>query len=331
MVKRIRFFLFVLILFIIGCASGNLTQTTDTVFMVSPDDFAYNKQTAASNVFQHNDTPVLEARNQAMDQFNKMVKKLQSENIRVIHVKSRNDIKTPDAVFPNNWFSTHRNGERGTAIVIYPMATPNRRDEVRVDLLKSKLKENGIKISKVIDLSHYNKQNKALEGTGAMVLDRIHKAAFVSLSPRANKELLEDFCKQLGYRPVTFHSYDKGELIYHTNVMMSVGTDYAVICSESIKDKSERKMVLNELKKLGKRIVEISPEQMEHMCGNILELHATDGENVIIMSTTAYKNFSRAQKKELEKSGAIIPFDIHTIENIGGGSARCMAAEIFHK
>ena len=141
------------------------------------------------------------------------------------------------------------------------MATPNRRDEVRVDLLKSYLKENGVKTTKV---------------------------------------------------------------------MMSVGTDYAVICSESIKDKSERKMVLNELKKLGKKIVEISPEQMEHMCSNILELHTTNGENVIIMSTTAYKNFSRAQKKELEKSGAIISFDIHTIENIGGGSARCMVAEIFH-
>jgi len=251
MVKKIRLFLFVLILLTIGCASGNRTQTTDTVFMVSPDDFAYNIQTAASNAFQHNDTPVLEARNQAMDQYNKMVKKLQSENIKVIHVKSRNDIKTPDAVFPNNWFSTHRNGGSGTAIVIYPMATPNRRDEVRVGFLKRNLKENGIKISKVIDLSHYNKQNKALEGTGAMVLDRIHKVAFVSLSPRANKELLEDFCNQLGYRPVIFHSYDNGKLIYHTNVMMSVGTDFAVICSESIKDNSEKKMVLNELKKLG--------------------------------------------------------------------------------
>jgi len=331
MVKKIRFLLFILILFIIGCASGNLIQTTDTVFMVSPDDFAYNKQTAVSNVFQHNNTPVLEARKQARNQFNRMVKKLQSEGIRVIYVKSREDIKTPDAVFPNNWFSTHRSGERGAAIVIYPMATPNRRDEVRIDLLKSKLKENGIKISKVIDLRHYNKQNKALEGTGAMVLDRIHKTAFVSLSPRANKELLEDFCKQLGYRPVVFHSYDKGELIYHTNVMMSVGTDYAVICSESIVDKSERKMVVGELKKLGKRIVEISPEQMGHMCGNILELRTTDGENVIIMSTTAYKNYSPAQKKELEKSGTLIPFNIHTIENVGGGSARCMVAEIFYK
>lgn len=330
MVKKIYLSIFVLILFVIGCSSTNLIQTTDTVFMVSPDDFAYNKETAASNAFQHNNAPVLKARDQAMEQFNTMVEKLQSENIRVIQIKSRKDIETPDAVFPNNWFSTHRNEENGTLIVVYPMLTQNRRTEVRIDLLKKKLEESKIKISKMIDLTYYNRQNKALEGTGSMVLDRIHKVAFASLSPRTNREVLEDFCNKLGYRSVVFHSYDKGKLIYHSNVMMSIGTDFAVICAEGIKDETERKMVLNELKKLGKRIIEISLEQMKHMCGNILELHAINGEKTIIMSASAYNHFSIEQKKELEKSGTILSFDIHTIENIGGGSVRCMVAEIFY-
>ncbi|MDI6687186.1 MAG: arginine deiminase-related protein [Desulfobacterales bacterium] len=187
-----------------------------------------------------------------------------------------------------------------------------------------------MKISKTIDLTHYCKQNKALEGTGSMVLDRIHKVAFASLSPRTNRVVLEDFCNKLGYRSVVFHSYDKEKLIYHSNVMMSIGTDYAVICTEAIKDETEKKTVLNELKKLGKRIIEISPEQMNHMCGNILELHAVNGEKKIIMSTSAYNHFSIEQKKKLEKSGDILSFDVHTIENIGGGGVRCMVAEIFY-
>jgi len=331
MVKKIRLSLFVLILFVIGCASSNPIHTTDTVFMISPDDFAYNAQTAASNVFQHNDAPVLKVRNQAMEQFNTMVEKLQSENIQVIQMKSRKHVKTPDAVFPNNWFSTHKDGKNGTILVLYPMLAPNRRAELSPNLLRRKLEERGIKILKTIDLTFYCKQDKALEGTGSMVFDRVHKVAFASLSPRTSRDVLEDFCKQLGYRSLAFHSYDKrGKLIYHSNVMMSVGTDFAVICAESIKDENEKMKVLIELETLGKRIIKISSEQMEHMCGNILELHDINGKKKIIMSTSAYNQFSLDQKKELEKSGTILSFDVHTIENIGGGSVRCMVAEIFY-
>ena len=329
MIKRLYLFVLISILFITGCVSSSFLQTTDTVLMVSPDDFAYNTETADSNIFQHNDTSASKTKNEAMEQFNNMIKKLESENIRVIQMKSRKDIKTPDAVFPNNWFSTHRDSEKRTIVVLYPMLTPNRRSEVRPDLLKEKLEDSGIKVSKIINLTHYCNQDKILEGTGSMVLDRVHKVAFASLSPRTNRDVLEDFCKQLGYRSLTFHSYNKGKLIYHSNVMMSVGTDFAVICVECIKDESERKKVLSELKNLGKRIIEISSKQMENMCGNILELHDIDGNRRIIMSASAYSNFSPEQKKEIEKSGTILPFDIHTIENIGGGSARCMVAEIF--
>jgi len=297
--------------------------------MVSPDDFAYNPQTAVSNVFQHKDAPASEAARLAMAEFDAVVEKMEKEKIRVLRVRSREDVKTPDAVFPNNWFSTHR-GKTGTAIVVYPMATPNRRDEIRVDLLESTLRHSGIDLSEVIDLSGYARQGKALEGTGAMVFDRIHKVAFVSLSPRADRAVLEAFCARLGYRPVIFHSYDRNALIYHTNVMMSVGADFAVICSESIKDPNEKQMVLDELKGLGKRIVEISPAQMGRMCGNVLELRTTDGKPVIIMSETAHAAFTPDQKAILAGSGALLPFRIPTIEHIGGGSIRCMVAEIFH-
>jgi len=330
MVRKLFLAVLVSILLITGCASGNFCQTTDTVFMVSPDDFAYNTQTATSNVFQHSNISVLNDRKRAMEQFKNMVKKLQSDNIRVVHIKSRKDIKTPDAVFPNNWFSTHRDGKRGTIIVLYPMLTPNRRAEVRVNLLKEKLEESDIKISQIVDLTHYSKQDKALEGTGSLVLDRVHKVAFASLSPRTKRDVLENFCNQLGYRSITFHSYDKGKLVYHTNVMMSVGTDFALICSECIKNESERMKVLSELETLGKNIIKISNEQMEHMCGNIFELNDINGKKKIIMSSSAYNHFSADQKKKLEKSGTILSFDLHTIEQIGGGSARCMVAEIFY-
>jgi hypothetical protein len=320
--------LFAAILFVTGCVSGRLSQTTDTVFMVSPDDFAYNTETAASNVFQKEPASLLESRDQAMKQFEGMVAKLRSERIRVITIKSRSDEKTPDAVFPNNWFSTHRDG-KGTMIVLYPMLTPNRRAEVRSDLLKKTLEENGKKVSKIIDLTFYCSQNKALEGTGSLVLDRVQKVAFASLSQRTDEDVLKDFCAGLGYRLITFHSYSKGKLIYHSNVMMSIGADFAVICAESIRDDVERQKVLGELEVLGKTIIRISSEQMEHLCGNILEVNDVDGNKKIVMSTTAYGHFSAEQKVELSKSGNIVQVDAHTIEDIGGGSARCMLAEIF--
>jgi hypothetical protein len=328
MTGRCYSLIFAAILFLSGCASGPLSQTTDTVFMVSPDDFAFNPETAASNVFQNEPTSVLKSRGEAMAQFDGMVAKLRSEGIRVIEVNSRTDEKTPDAVFPNNWFSIHRDGI-GSTVVLYPMLTPNRRAEVRPDVLKRNLEEHGIKISRIIDLTRYCSQNKALEGTGSLVLDRVHKVAFASLSPRTDEDVLKDFCTSTGYRQITFRSYNKGKLIYHTNVMMSLGADFAVICEESITDDAERAMVLAELKALGKRIVRISSEQMEHMCANILEVRDIDGNRKILMSTTAYSHFSDGQREDLGRSGKIVQVDVHTIEEIGGGSARCMVAEIF--
>ncbi|NQU17273.1 MAG: amidinotransferase [Candidatus Saganbacteria bacterium] len=306
------------------------SQLTDTVFMVSPDDFAYNPETAKSNLFQHQLKDTSKVTSLAVEQFDNMVKILEAKGINVIHVPSRKDIKTPDAVFPNNWFSTHKTKDGKNILVIYPMLTPNRRAEVRIDLLKTNLKENGYAISKVIDLSYFDKQNKFLEGTGSMVLDRVNHVTFASLSPRTDKVVLNEFCKQLNYSPIMFHTYDQnGKLIYHTNVIMSIGEDFAVIAANNIKNIKERKLVLNELRRLGKTIIKISPDQVNNMCGNILELKTKDNNNIIVMSTTAYNNFTPEQKAELEKSGKIVAVDIHTIEKVGGGSARCMLSEVF--
>jgi len=299
--------------------------------MVSPDHFAYNPQTAHSNLFQHQPKDEGKVTEQAVKEFNDMVKTLRDAGVNVEAVPSRTDIKTPDAVFPNNWFSTHMTSDGRSVLVIYPMLTQNRKDEVRIDLIKEKLEEkNGEEVYKVLDLSFYAKQGKVLEGTGVLILDRINHVVFVSTSPRTNIEVLFNFCKELNYRPIVFKSYDQnGKLIYHTNVMMSIGEDFAVIATDCIKDDIEREQVLAELKKLGKNVIKITPDQVNNMCGNVLELKTKDNNKVIVMSRTAYNHFTPEQRAELEKSGKIVPVDINTIEEVGGGSARCMLGEIF--
>lgn len=306
------------------------SQLTNTVFMVSPNDFAYNFETAKSNVFQHKLADSAKVTKLALSQFDNMVKILEAKGVNVVYVHSSEEKKTPDAVFPNNWFSTHRTGNGKNTLVLYPMLTPNRRAEIRTDLLKEKLKQQGYSIDKVVDLRHYVDEGKFLEGTGSMVLDRKNKVAFASLSPRTNIDVFYDFCKQLGYRPIIFHTYDQdGKLIYHTNVVMSIGDGFVVIAADNIRDSKEKTRVMAELRALGKKIIKISSDQVNNMCGNILELKSNNDGDIIVMSTTAYKHFTKDQKAELEKFGNIVPVDIHTIEEVGGGSARCMIAEIF--
>ena len=304
-------------------------QTTDTVLMVSPDDFAFNQETAQSNVFQKRTAETVLLQKRAMAEFTGMVKKLRSSGVRVISLPSRRDIKTPDAVFPNNWFSLHKGGNGERIIAGYPMLAPNRRAERRVDELTGKLRENGINVSKTIDFSRYEVEGKFLEGTGSMVLDRTHRVAYASLSPRTDRSVLADFSDKLGYRPVTFSSYDStGSLIYHTNVMMSVGERFAVICADAIRDEQERATVLKELEQSGKTVIPITLDQVRSMCGNILELRAK-GKRIIVMSKTAYDHFTPGQKKILRGLGSLLPVNIKTIETTGGGSARCMLGELF--
>lgn len=334
-----RYFLYLVVLLItlattVGTATTGAInyreqQTTGTVLMVSPDDFAFNQETAKSNLFQNRDADSSRIQKQAMAEFNVMVKKLRGASIRVIRIRSRNDIKTPDAVFPNNWFSLHWMADGERILVGYPMLAPNRRAERRMELLSKKLCLQGFKVSKTIDLSQYEEQGKFLEGTGSMVLDRTNRVAYASLSPRTDREVLNDFSHKLVYRPVAFSSYDtEGNLIYHTNVMMSVGERFAIICSEAIRNEQERIQVIEELKQSGRKVITITLDQMKHMCGNILELRRK-GSNVIVMSQTAFDNFMPDQKKALARFGKLLPVHIKTIETIGGGSARCMLGEVF--
>jgi len=308
-------------------AAKPIQQTTDTVLMVEPNDFAYNAQTAKSNTFQ-NQSSHTNVQSAAMDEFDKMVKTLSHQGITVITMPSRHDVKTPDAVFPNNWFSLHHNGKEDT-VIIYSMLTPNRRAEVRVSELLKQLKRSGHPVHQVIDLRDKPSLG-VLEGTGSLVFDRAHRKVYASISPRTSPKAVKYLADLLGYQPVMFHSYDKNnKLIYHTNVMMSVGKDFSAVCLECIRSNDEREALVQSLKKSGKTIISLSQEQINLMTGNILELKTHGGAAVIVMSQTAYQHFTKEQREQLEKLAKLVPVNIETIEKIGGGSARCMLAEVF--
>lgn len=233
-------------------------------------------------------------------------------------------------MFPNNWFSLHKLGIGRRVLVGYPMLAPNRRAERRLDQLQHKLAADGLAVDQVLELSSpFEQQGRFLEGTGSMVLDRVNRISYAALSPRTDTAVLQEFGQKLGYRPVSFHSNDRtGTLVYHTNVMMSVGSRFVVVCADSVRDRGERETLLRELKRTGKEIIEITTEQMGKMCGNILELRSPKGP-LIVMSQTAYDHFTQEQKKRLQSFGRLLPVQIPTIEAIGGGSARCMLGEVF--
>jgi hypothetical protein len=305
-----------------------LKQVTDTLVMISPDHFQFNHQTASTNSYQKNSDANT---NKALNEFQIMVEKLEAHDIRVITFPSRSDATTPDAVFPNNWFSLNQTSDGKTTLILYPMQAVNRRLERQQILLENSLKKNQIAIHQVIDLSHYENAEKALEGTGSLVLDRQNKMAFASISPRTDVDVLADFCHQLGYKAVTFSSYDQGKkLIYHTNVMMSIGENFAVICDECIHDENERVNVISHLRSANKEIISITEQQVSRMAGNILQVKSVNQQSKIILSRTAYEVFTETQKRKLSEFGELVIVEIPVIEEIGGGSARCMMAEVFY-
>lgn len=329
--KKILLKTFSLFIVCLGILSLRIlaSQTTDTVFMVYPDDFQYNVETAGTNSFQNNVQDPL-VKEKVLKEFLDMVKVLREHNIQVLTLHSRRDVKTPDAVFPNNWFLTVKNKET-VNMILFPMFNKARSLERQEVQLKKLLFQNHIDISKVVDLTHFEKNKEALEGTGSLVLDRKDKIAYASLSSRTNPKVLKEFSKISGYRVVSFKSYDeKHELIYHTNVMMSVGDGFVVLCAECIKNPQEREKVLSSLRASHKTIILISMKQVHSMCGNILQVNNSKGEKIIVMSQLALKEFTETQREELRKFGKFLPVEISTIETIGGGSARCMLAEIFH-
>ena len=291
--------------------------------MVSPVAFDFNEETAVNNAFQDEDD-VSDTAKVARQESDAYIKLLEENGINVVAVEDTKEPHTPDSVFPNNWFSTHDDG----TLVLYPMFAENRRLERKPAALDA-IKAN-FEVKRTVDLTHYEEEGMFLEGTGSMVLDRVNKIAYACESPRTNKTVFEDFCNQLGYSPVLFKAVDAdGMEIYHTNVMMHVGSEIAVVCLESIEDPAQRAKVRESLEGTGKTIVEISFDQMNHFAGNMLELRNKDGEPCLIMSHTAYESLSDEQIDFLESKMTLITPDLECIEQNGGGSARCMIAEIF--
>lgn len=302
-------------------------QNANCVVMVPPKEFAFNAETAQDNEFQHQVTEsTSQVRVAAMQEFNTMVASLRKAGVQVVEFDyPKGEVETPDAVFPNNWFSTTANGELFT----FPMACKNRQHEVKTDALSQALQQAGRHISRQDTLTDYLEQDAHLESTGVMVKDHVNKTIYAALSQRCDREVLEDYAERIGYdRVVSFQTaLPSGKPIYHTNVMMAIGESFCVICDEVIPE-FERRFVIKSLAK-DKQVISISLDQMNKFCGNILQLETVNGEKVIAMSQSAYDAFSNAQRAQLSSHGKLLPFNVKTIENIGGGSVRCMLGEVF--
>jgi hypothetical protein len=293
--------------------------------MIRPVRFAFNEQTAGSNAFQ--DPAALQAaedvQGKALAEFDALVDSLRSHGVDVTVVSDTPEPHTPDAIFPNNWVSFHDNG----TVCLYPMFAPNRRLERRPEVIEG-LKRRFL-VDMVLDFSDHEQSGRFLEGTGSMVLDRDHRIAYACISPRTDAQLLKEFSKTMSFRVVSFTATgDNGQPVYHTNVVMALGTTFAVICLESIPDQKERYHVQKTLEETGKDVVEISLDQMNRFAGNMLQLKTRSDESLLVMSTQAYRSLLPDQIRRLERHTQLIYSDLYTIERNGGGSARCMIAEV---
>lgn len=307
-----------------------MNQTSNAILMIRPVAFRMNEQTTVNNYYQKVLDGLLPAtvNAKAQQEFDAFVEKLRAVGVEVTVVDDSEDSDTPDSVFPNNWISFHDNGD----VALYPMFAENRRLERREEILDL-LEEKGFVIENVIDYTSAEEDNIFLEGTGSIVLDRQNGKAYCALSSRADEELFIEFCEDFEFTPVIFEAFQtvNGErkLIYHTNVMMTVGETFAVICAESIDDKKERKMVLDSLRGDDKEIILITEEQVGCFAGNMLEVKGANDRRYLVMSTSAYSSLTKKQIAQLEEHVTIIHSSLDTIEACGGGSARCMMAEIF--
>ena len=301
-------------------------QTTSNILMVRPANFGFNDQTAESNSFQTQDSSlnIQEIKSKALTEFDDFVSKLLSAGVNVIVAEDTDEPVKPDAVFPNNWVTFHEDG----TIITYPMQSPARRLERDEAILNQIIEQFELKKRK--HLEHFEDSNRYLEGTGSMILDRANKIVYACLSPRTDGLLLEKFCELTGYKNIVFHAVDnQGQDIYHTNVMMALGETFVVICLESIKDVSERQNLLNSFKITGKELIEISYEQMKAFAGNMLQVRNDKEETMLVMSQRAYESLNADQIKAIKRHTNILYSPINTIETYGGGSTRCMMAEVF--
>ncbi len=294
--------------------------------MVRPARFGCNPQTAASNAFQAKPTALAgkDLQDNALREFQALAQALERAGVEVLVAADSEQPLKPDAIFPNNWVSFHHDG----TVTLYPMLAPNRRWERRDEVLQQVVRQGGFRVFRTVDLTHREAEDKYLEGTGSVVLDRVHKIAYANSSPRTDLDVLGEFAQQLDYELMTFDAVDGGgAAIYHTNVLMAIGTGFAIVCSASIVNEAHRAAVLSKLRSTGREIVDVTLAQMAQFAANVLELAAPNGR-LIALSTTALDSLNRAQRGILESHAALVPVSIPTIERIGGGGVRCMLAEI---
>ena len=306
-----------------------MKQITNTILMIEPVAFRYNEQTAVNNYYQQilDGLSPSKTQNKALSEFNDFVNLLREKGVNVIVVKDTLNPDTPDSIFPNNWISFHENGN----VALYPMCAENRRDERREDILDILVDEYEYKINYIKDFTEFESHDKFLEGTGSMVLDRENKICYAAISIRTDEQAVLQWCDVFGYTPLCFTAYqdvagDRKE-IYHTNVMMCIADKYVVVCLDTVDNKEERKWLRNSLELSGKEVIEISEEQKNRFAGNMLQLMGD--KEYLVMSDSAYKSLKEDQVTKIEKYNPIISSSLDTIEACGGGSARCMMAEVF--
>jgi hypothetical protein len=299
-----------------------MMQNTAHLLMIQPVNFGFNAETAVNNTFQKKIDG--DVQQKALQEFNTFVELLRKNKVAVTVVEDSLSPSTPDSIFPNNWISFHDDGR----IFLYPMFAVNRRLERKaavLDAVKAKFSH-----TEIIDLTKPETDGLFLEGTGSMVLDRENKIVYGCLSPRTNQAILNEFCNLVGYKPVTFRAtHQTGFDIYHTNVMMCIAKNFAVVCVESVRDEKEKASLIDSIRKTNKEIVDISLQQLNHFAGNMLQVINEDGELLLVMSTQAFQSLTALQIEILQKHNRIIHSSLNTIETAGGGSARCMMAEIF--
>jgi hypothetical protein len=301
-----------------------MEQVTSHVMMIRPAAFGFNAETALNNTFQTrpDDAAINEVTQQALSEFDGFVELLRKEGVDVTVVDDSASPTKPDAVFPNNWISFHEDG----TVITYPMYSSLRRNERREDVVSDLQKK--FSVEHVIRLEEYEEHDQFLEGTGSLVLDRMHKVAYACLSERTDPNLFEQWCEEMLYIPVAFHAFSGGKPIYHTNVMMAIGSQVAIVCLDCIPDQQERSTLRQSLETYH-HVVEITREQIESFAGNMLALKNNRGEELMVMSSRAYESLSDQQRKDISLYARIVHAPINTIENVGGGSARCMIAEVF--
>lgn len=297
---------------------------TSKILMISPNKFRNNEFTQLDNVFQLKNAKDSQIKYLARSEFDKLKNTIINAGVNVFNFDDDSDFDTPDAVFPNNWISFHRLNKA----ILYPMYVPNRRYERKSSVLK-KLSNSGLDIKIIQDYSTFENENKFLEGTGSVVLDRKSKIAYCSISNRSNIEIFKILSKDICYRPVLFESIYMNKPIYHTNVMMSICNNFALICLDVVNSNIERNIIIKNLDDSGLKIINISVDQMSSFLGNCIQLTNSELSPILVMSTRAFKSIKKSQLKQIESHTEIIHSDIKTIENNGGGSARCMIAEIF--